>query len=236
MGLFLPLYSHLHVKQRSDGPTLGLPASEAQALPFTALCSLLLPIPLLVPALVHASPFQIQNGLVMYFLTPAIFISFHTLASTAISRVSFRGFAQPVKTTYWIVGISSALGHLGIVLYAFLSSEPSISISSLYLPDHRAVQRGQADILTAGALLFFQWDLIIINLVVLLHGMDILEPKSLSQRSVLIFASITAVFGPGSGLALALWRQEDRLEAADSQKSATSKSRDSSDSPASEGS
>jgi hypothetical protein len=226
VALFLPIYSLLHVKYRFEKPTNSrIPKLEAQALIFTAIFSLLLlPVPLLVPAALHAAPPYIQLGLVLYFLTPAIFVLFHNVTSNAISKYDCPSpgwFAQPVKATYLLVGSASALTHLGIVSYVhFWTDARDLTLVSLYLPNHTIVQKAKEDILTAGALLFSQWDFIIINLTVLCHGIYLLRQRSPGVqkrrqsvgRIVFTMAILTAVLGPGAGLAFVLWSEEDRVD------------------------
>ncbi|KAL2132713.1 hypothetical protein VTI74DRAFT_3451 [Chaetomium olivicolor] len=182
VALFLPIYSLLHVKHKFDEPTHPrIPKWEAQALLFSAIFSLLLPVPLLLPAALHATPPDIQVGLVQYFLTPALLVLFQTLACTALflyASSSPSWIAQPVKAAYLLVGSASALIHLGIVSYVLWTDATSLSLVSLYLPDPTIVQAGEENILTAGALLFFQWDFIIISLTVMCHGIYLFLQRS----------------------------------------------------------
>lgn len=187
--------------------------------------SLLLPIPLLLPAAVHGAPIYIQVGLVQYLLTPALSVLFQTLASNVISKHASSSpswFARPIKATYLIVGAASALTHLGVVSYTlFWTDATSLSLVNLYLPDHTIVQKGQENILRAGALLFFQWDYIIINLTVVCHGIYLIQQRSPEvqkrgqsiNRLALTMVALTTVLGPGAGLAFVLWSEDNRVDA-----------------------
>jgi hypothetical protein len=221
-AVVFPIYSLFYVKQgwRSSS---SLPPSEAQALPFTALWSLLLPLPLMLPALVGASTFQIQDGVVLFFLTPPLFVGFQVLVSATISKMSYKGSAKPARIAYLIVGTFSALIHLGIALYAIFSPVSNMSFGRVYFPHRSAAERGQPNIMTEGALLFTQYDYMIINIIVLILGTYILryEPVFLAKSpgekvrasgSVLALVGINAIFGAGAGLAFVLDCKERRLD------------------------
>ena len=221
VAVFLPIYSLFYVQQGGKS-TSSLLTWEAQALPFTALWSLLLPLPLMLPALAGASAFQIQNGVVLFFLTPPLFVGFQALISAIVSKISYKGRVKPVRIAYFIVGIASTLVHLGIALYAILPAS-NVSFGRIYFPHYNIVQRGQSNIMTEGALLFIQYDYVIINIVVLILGTYILrsEPVFLAMSpnekvrasgSVLALVGITAIFGAGTGLAFVLDCKERRLD------------------------
>ncbi|KAK7920442.1 hypothetical protein PG985_008464 [Apiospora marii] len=208
LAVFLPLYSYIFAMNKSTTLPGRIPTPEAQSTPMTALWSLLLPIPLLVPPILATSPESVQNGLVLYFMTPLLFIIFHSTTCIFMSRGPSQCFKRPVQVSYQIVGIVSTGIHLGILAFAFFSANPDLSIAHLYYPDNRMVQQGQPDALMAGAYLFSQWDLIITNITALLLAISIDSGSS----SVLIMIMVAAIGGPGAALALALIHQEDRLE------------------------
>lgn len=228
VALILPIYSLFHVKSKFEDATISrrLPRRESQALPLTAVLSLLVPVPLLLPAAMGATPTQIQIGLVLYLTTPACCVLFQILASVAMSKyaaTSSSGWfaTKPVMVAYLIVGTASALTHLAVVSdVLFWTRSPNLTLTRLYLPDHTTVQQGQDNVLKAGALLFFQWDYIIINLTSLCHGYFLLQRKAFEiQRPgdgvgglFLIMVCLTAVFGPGAGLVFALLWHEDEGE------------------------
>ncbi|KAI1381397.1 hypothetical protein F4677DRAFT_402892 [Hypoxylon crocopeplum] len=227
VAVFLPIYSLLYVNQGLTSAS-HVPVPEAQALPFTAVWSVALALPLMLPALVNASVFQIQNGVVIFFLTPPAFVVFHRFAKAAITKTNFQAFKQPSKIAYWIVGAVSALVHIGIAVYSMSSADADLTLSRIYIPHYSAVQRGEPNIVTEGALLFIQYDYVIINIVVLILGTYILqfEPALLAKSAggkeragtpLLIFLGIFAVFGAGAGLAFVLYCKEHWLHSPDAQ-------------------
>ncbi|KAI2617407.1 hypothetical protein GGR54DRAFT_641058 [Hypoxylon sp. NC1633] len=228
VAVFLPIYTLLYVTQGFSSAS-HVPMAEAQALPFTAVWSFVLALPLMLPALVNASVSQIQNGVVIFFLTPPAYVLFQRLAKTVISKTQFQGFRRPSKTAYWIVGAVSALVHVGIAVYALSSTSPDVSLSRIYIPHPGAVQRGASSIVTEGALLFIQFDYVIINVVVLILGTYILqfEPALIAKSAggndrfgapMLAFLSISAVFGAGAGLAFVLYCKEQWLHSPDAER------------------
>ncbi|KAI6086553.1 hypothetical protein F4821DRAFT_125767 [Hypoxylon rubiginosum] len=231
VAVFLPIYSLLYVNQGLTSAS-QVPTAEAQALPFTAVWSVLLALPLMLPAVVNASPFQIQNGVVIFFLTPPAFVFFHRLTKAIVTKTQFKASRKPAKIAYWIVGSVSALVHVGIAVYAMFSPAEDVSLSRIYIPHYNAVQRGHSDIVTEGALLFIQFDYVIINIVVLILGTYILcfepalivKPVSGKDRAgspLLAFLAITGIFGAGAGLAFVLYCKEHWLDSADTQRKRT---------------
>jgi hypothetical protein len=116
---------------------------------------------------------------------------------------------------YLIAGLASTVLHLGVIAYVlFAPSEAGLSLGSLYYPDNKPVQRGSDNILTAGALLFFQWDYIVLNLTVVSHGVFILgQHHPIGPRHPFFrLLAISVLLGPGAALAYSLWCEETRLE------------------------
>ncbi|KAI1759487.1 hypothetical protein GGR53DRAFT_527235 [Hypoxylon sp. FL1150] len=231
VAVFLPIYSLLYVNRGSTSAS-QIPTAEVQALPFTAFWGALLALPLMLPAVVNASPFQIQNGVVIFFLTPPVFVLFHRLVKAIFTKTQFKLSKKPANIAYWIVGSVSALVHVGIAAYAIYSPAADVSLGRIYIPHYNAVQRGNSDIMTEGALLFIQFDYVIINIVVLILGTYILcfEPalivkpvggKDQAGNPLWAFLAITAVFGAGAGLAFVLCCKEHWLDSAETERKRT---------------
>jgi len=96
-----------------------------------------------------------------------------------------------------------------------LNSE--LTWSRIYWPSNGAVATGPA-LLIEGAKMFCQYDFIGINLSVLVLGFYMLSLKSKSldktpPAPMLILGMLTAVFGPGAGLAWMLCKMEKASDA-----------------------
>ncbi|KAI0835102.1 hypothetical protein F5Y06DRAFT_277380 [Hypoxylon sp. FL0890] len=218
----VPALTRLYVQNR-PATSPGLPRDQAQALPFTALWSVLLSLPLLAPAVLGAEPFRIQDGVVAWFFAPLAIGPFQDLVSALISRCSsfYKGFASPVTVAYSIVGVVSAVIHLGVLMRIF--QNPDLSWSSIYWPNPSAVQQGPT-LINEAALLFIQFGYLALSLSVLALGFYTLgsaakssAEKSRASGSILTFVIIEAVAGPGAALAWLLSRREGEISAANSQ-------------------
>jgi hypothetical protein len=222
VAVFFPLHALYYVKQ-GHASISAVPEAEAQAIPFTALWSLLLPLPLMLPGLIRASPSLVQLGVVFFYLTPPMLVAFQDIAAGVISRYHYRGATTPIRASYVIVGAVSGLVHVGILLYAATSSQPNMSIGRVYFPDYAAVQRGDPEITSEGTALFIKYDLMIIHIVVLTLGAYIFGKESQflakteterihATGSIWRLALIVAAFGPGAGLAFVLYSKETHID------------------------
>ncbi|KAF7182588.1 hypothetical protein CNMCM7691_002159 [Aspergillus felis] len=216
----LPVYLHLYVEKRLRTPLPRIPPAQAQALPFSAIWNTLISVPLLVPTVFRASPFQIQAGMVLWLLGPPSLSLFQDAVSSLITATGYRGVQSPTTFTYWIVGGISAICHVAVVLSPYFF--PGVTLSRIYWPNHSAVQPGPY-YLAEGAMLFIQYDYIIINLCVLAVGfykfnfgsaaaakLSIQAQPAVDPR--LVFTAVTAVLGPGAGMAWLLCDKERELE------------------------
>ena len=218
MAVFFPIYASQYIK-KGAGNDLPLPSADAQALLVSAFWSIVMALPLMTPAFIpDVSPFLIQRGVVAFFFAFPTLSGLQRVVRSVISVTGIQGSKSPVKRTYVIVGLVSAVVHVGIALYATLTPDLDLSLSRVYVPNYNAIQRGQPNIMTEAALFFIQNDYVIINVVVLLLGLHVfsLEPTSANKRttgSLLTLVSIMAIFGAGSGLAYVLYSKEDRQDA-----------------------
>ncbi|PNY24614.1 Uncharacterized protein TCAP_05461 [Tolypocladium capitatum] len=219
----LPIYLHLYFKKRTTKP---LPADQAQALPFTAVWTLLLWLPLLLPGVVGVAPFQVQKLIVVWYSLPLTLGPVQDLISRAFASThhSSKDTANPVIISYWVVGSFSAVIHISSVIWASLA--PGLSWSSIYWPNHGAVQ-SNAKMLTEGAMLFLQYDYVVIYFCVLTLGVYMLGfdkiiaahsagEKLRAGRPLLLLSVVTTVGGPGAGVAWLMCIKEREIEAADS--------------------
>ncbi|ORY69609.1 uncharacterized protein BCR38DRAFT_405314 [Pseudomassariella vexata] len=188
VAVFLPIWVLLYVKQGSAVAS-RLSAAHVQALPFTAIWSLLLVLPLTLPPLVGASPSQVQIGIVIFFLTPPLFVGCQSFLRSIFSRTLSPSLSQrntkPIGTSYLIAGIASALVHVGIVYRANFSSSTDTSLDRIFFPHYNAVQLHRPDTLSNGALLFIQYDYVLMSLTILLLGIHIhcLDPATKDMRA-----------------------------------------------------
>ncbi|KAI3343480.1 hypothetical protein F4824DRAFT_9670 [Ustulina deusta] len=214
VAVFFPIYVLNYIDK---GPNKSRPLSslEAQALPFTAIWSLFLALPLMIPALLGASPFQVQKGVIAFFLLIPCLSAFQSMVRGTMTRTGYSVATRPVQLAYSIVGGVSALIHVGIILYVSIYATPSLSLSRVFIPHPGSIQRVQPDILTEAALLFIQYDYLVIHAVVALLVIHT-ALKIISSRSLKLLLTTTAVtggLGPGAGLAFVLYSIENQEDA-----------------------
>ncbi|KAI1185854.1 hypothetical protein F5B17DRAFT_441499 [Nemania serpens] len=167
VAIFLPIYS-LNYTDEKPRKTHPLPGHEAQALPFTVLWSTILALPLFIPALVTASPFWVQQGVVAFFFAFPLFSAFQAVARLAIAKTKYNGVSRPIQLAYSIAGAISALIHVSIIFYVTKGNAHSLSLSRVFIPHPGNIQLDQPHVLTEAALLFIQYDYLIIHAVVAL--------------------------------------------------------------------
>jgi hypothetical protein len=213
-----------YVQHRAEPKHHRLGYYESQSLPLTAVVHLALQAAATLPAWLGAAPADVQNGILLYLSGAFLFRWFQALASGLIAR-TYSGtgpFSKPVKTAYYVTGAVSALAHVGVILYSIFSAETGLSPFRVYVPSHHD-HTGQPYILTEEVHRFLQYDYIIVIIVVLLLGTHILRSGSKSGSNIqgkstspkgseLTLFVLTAVFGPGAGMAYAIsCDEEDKL-------------------------
>lgn len=177
--------------------------------------SVILAFPLFIPALVTTSPFWVQQGVVAFFFAIPAFSAFQAIARVTIAKTRYNGVARPIRLAYSIAGGISALIHVGIILYATKSGNPSLSVSRVFVPHPSNVKIDQPHVLTEASLLFIQYDHIIIYTVVALLGFYAAyygptRKEVGGLKSLLALTAITGILGPGAGLAVVLCSLEER--------------------------
>ncbi|KAH6603959.1 hypothetical protein Trco_007405 [Trichoderma cornu-damae] len=106
---------------------------------------------------------------------------------------------------------------------------PELSWSRIYWPNHAAVIPDSPTFMTEGAMLFMQYDHVVIYLCVLGMGLYMLGPQrtmtapTLGEKiqaswPMVKLTAITATAGPGAGLAWLLCHREGELDAAAAQR------------------
>ncbi|KFA66963.1 hypothetical protein S40285_05752 [Stachybotrys chlorohalonatus IBT 40285] len=220
----LPVYIGMYVEKRARTSPGRVPAPQAQALVFSALWLLTLSLPTLLPGLLLSSPYRIQAGVVMWLAGPFTLGPFQDIVAYSLSGHSATrglGFRNPVKAAYTILGVASALVHVAVVLGALVDSHTSVS--RIYVPQHARLVPGTQTALIEGAMLFTQYDYIGITLTTLAAGLFLLRRRAGNKKVVRsqgntssgmgTMAGLTALFGPGAGMAWLLCKKEDELSA-----------------------
>ncbi|KAI8964532.1 hypothetical protein F5Y11DRAFT_315959 [Daldinia sp. FL1419] len=195
----------------------SVPADQAQALPFTAVLQVLL-VPIVVaPYLLGASLTQVAYGSASFFLSPLMVGPFQDLVSGLIAS-SGPIFSSPVVISYYIVGLASAAVHWAVVLFTLRS--PGLSLFTLYVPNPGLVQRGSPTQIAEAGHHFIQYGYLFFNISVLLLGKYVftldrgVAGRARGNSPLLTLAAVTAIGGPGAGMAWTLSQREKGMTAA----------------------
>ncbi|KAH8195329.1 hypothetical protein TruAng_010497 [Truncatella angustata] len=211
----------LRFKRSAETPSI--PAHQRQALVFTAIWSIIVSLPVLVPSVLGATPFQVQDGVVMWFFAPLTLGIFQDLFGLLVSKTSYGGLKDPISVAYSIVGAFSAVVHIGVAVSPYFCG-PEVTWSRIYWPNHNAPLPGSPSFMTEGAMLFMQYDHVVIYLCVFALGAYMLgfdkitSASSLSGKMqagypILVLTAMTVITGPGAGLAWLLCQKEKKLRA-----------------------
>ncbi|KAI0887791.1 uncharacterized protein GGS22DRAFT_185170 [Annulohypoxylon maeteangense] len=217
----MPTFSRHYVTNRSTNSP-SLPRDQAQALPFTALWTLVLSVTLFAPALLGAEPFRIQDSVIAWFLAPLAVGPFQDLVGTLISRSGslYKGFASPVSVAYSIVGAVSAIIHISVLTRVFQNAD--LSWSRVYWPSPSAVQPGPT-LIHESALLFIQFGHLSVSLSILAIGFYtiVLKNSAVSRPSTersstsitaLKLLAVEGLLGPGAALAWIMSTREQHSD------------------------
>jgi len=188
---------------------------------------MIISLPLLLPTLLWTdadAALRIQYGIVLWGLGPLTLGLFQDfIGSFVTSGPTYKLFSKPVTATYWILGISSAIIHVGCIAVA-PQLIPGLTWSRIYCPNHSITVPGPT-LLIEGATMFCQYDYIVISLSVLALGFYMFRAqsatavKSLDNNAtspMLTLSIVTLLFGPGAGLAWLLCDKEKKSEQQDS--------------------
>ncbi|KAK4141947.1 uncharacterized protein C8A04DRAFT_30500 [Dichotomopilus funicola] len=212
----LPVYLSYYVSERGrTTPLRRMPAVQAQALPFSALWALVINLPTLLPGLLLSTPYRIQAGVALWLLGPYTLGPVQDLIANFLLPLlpgSFPsgGFKNPTKAAYTILGVISGLVHVAVVLAAVVDTETSVA--RVYLPQHSRLVPGTRSALIEGAMLFTQYDYIGITLTTLAAGFFMRPGMSGVTNGFRKMVALTALFGPGAGMAWLLCKKENELD------------------------
>lgn len=114
--------------------------------------------------------------------------------------------------SYYIVGISSAIFHWAVVLFTLQS--PELSLLTLYIPNPSLVQRGSPTQIAESAHHFIQYGYLFFNISVIILGKyastlnKVVDGRTPGNNPFLTLVTVTAIGGPGAGMAWILSKRE----------------------------
>ncbi|EED18129.1 conserved hypothetical protein [Talaromyces stipitatus ATCC 10500] len=254
-GIVLPLYCLIHIQTPMNDYKISvshsislIPAMLVSSIPF---CLMIIP-----PKDGNYSADQHQNTIAVFQFAPLIWMAgqytfsfllspFSKLAKLGLQNRSRTeiSHARPRRSEIYIqaaqlfFAIYSALVHLLCVSISFFSSDPSVTILRVFIPNPIGVNRESPQRLTQAAILFLQYDWLVICLTAVLYSYLLLEPEILSTSkqarwkstksllvrlltflpisnslsSIIGLVAFTILLGPSTVVSLALWQCEGRL-------------------------
>lgn len=231
-GFILPLY---YFTQSAHTPEkLGtLPINHAKSLFPTTIITLILPaIFTLLPPLVNRSPSTQQTISALFQISPlAAVLLQHSLARllrTAVfpkekEKEGEKGEEKQKQNqadkpyicrTYLTSALFTSLSHVYVLTTALTTTQPQASFTRIYLPRSARVAPAAKDTIFQGALLFLQYDWVLINVSSGLWLYTILRPHlfltSGLRRAVAFLGTLAGfvLLGPGAVVSLGLWWRE----------------------------
>lgn len=139
-----PLYFWLHTRTNAVLRDPSVPHNEAIALFFAALPSFLLPLLIFLPSWLNMDTFQHHGYIAAFLGSPfAIVVSCLTVVGLLIPWHGLESKKDPkrphidhpwIVSTFTLVGILSAVVHIGCIGVSLWSSDPDFSLARVYFP------------------------------------------------------------------------------------------------------
>ncbi|KAI0456730.1 hypothetical protein F5B21DRAFT_502028 [Xylaria acuta] len=234
-AIFLPFYFYLDLGQHFSGKVSdpSVEYREARALlPAAAIAFLncyrmvFFPPSGITQSMHQAHIAFYQLGPFTCYALVAAFSTFESRNKERSSPQMKNADAWWIKTTYAVFGAFSGVIHIAIVGYAKISSNKSLSLSRLFVPEISRTWKPDAVTIryTEEHLFFLQWDFILIVLACAVYGTRTLEGMYCKQKGgwtsvqggaalVLLVGIACMIFGPGATISFILYLREDIIRA-----------------------
>lgn len=190
---------------------------------------------------------QHQTITAVFTISPLIWIAAQYAFSTLFSMFGTRGKQATssggnsssnakfyLMASHLLLALYSAVFHFYCIFTCLFSSDPSATISRVFIPNPWGVDPKSPQRMAQAAILFLQYDWLIIHLTNVLYAYLLLETPILAPTkgrdsegvlmklitclpfgrplsSVIVLALLTVVLGPSTSVSLALWQREKYL-------------------------
>ncbi|KAL9613790.1 MAG: hypothetical protein Q9167_001681 [Letrouitia subvulpina] len=224
-AFILPIYCCLQLRSAALKPSTVIPSQHAKALlPAVTLASIAPAIVMFLSPALTSTPKQHQTLIALYQATPVftvalqLAISSLLLLSSTESSKSASGGKTHVKVALAAAALFSCATHLYALSASVLSSNPMARFARVYIPDPASVHAGADDTVAKGAMLFMQYDNLIIMTTCLVWIYVLLQPYfhlGGLVRKIATLAGLalgTVILGPGAVVSIGLWSREDSLD------------------------
>ena len=123
-----------------------------------------------------------------------------------------------LRRVYLVGSLAALVGHVYSMAVTLLATEPAMRFTRVYIPNPSSVVSAtDSELLGHGALLFLQYDWMLMNLCCMVWLYALLRPHftyhSLVRHTILLMCTAisTLLFGPGFVVSIGLWWREALL-------------------------
>ncbi|KAL9047183.1 MAG: hypothetical protein Q9214_000184, partial [Letrouitia sp. 1 TL-2023] len=223
-AFILPIYCCLQLRSAATKTTSGVPSHHAKALlPAVTLASIMPAIVMFLSPALTSTPKQHQTLIALYQATPVFTIALQLAISSLWSYSTetskpTSGSKTHVKVALAAAALFSCATHLYAVSASVFAGDPMARFARVYVPNPASVQRGADDTVAKGAMLFMQYDNLIIMTTCTTWIYLLLQPYLYFEGGVRKFAALaglalgTVILGPGAVVSIGLWWREDSLD------------------------
>ncbi|KAI1822775.1 hypothetical protein F4861DRAFT_375373 [Xylaria intraflava] len=245
-----PLYFCLHMRTKAAIRDPTVPYNESIALFMAVLPSFLVPFLLFLPTWLGLDTIQHQGYISLFFASPCLIVAAYFIGVLLLSPwhglVSKKDMKRPNIDKPWIiatlalVGVLSAIVHVGCIAASLSSASEDLSLGRLYLPSPGKMHSFTTDrkdsnatlmpphlvayhVLVEGCHLFTQLDYAVVSAACviftysMLHGHEGdgmgtgMSMSASSFRQLLLMVLGAFIFGPGAAGSWMLAAREDKL-------------------------
>jgi hypothetical protein len=217
----LSLYFYCHMKiTNTSAADPTLPRTRARALTPTMALAAFPPAMVMLLAYSFTSTPGRQSIIAVFQFSPLI-VAATVYILCAIPESSstkpINGDTNSVVYSYVFSGFLAAAAHVYTLCVTLFSNDASVAFGRVFIPHPSQVVSGSVTNVHDGALLFLQYDWIVINLSCALWAYLIMNPTQHSSNSrgnvtqAIVIILLTLIVGPGATVCGALWLSEDNL-------------------------
>lgn len=213
----LPIYLYLHTKYtefETFNPTIS--TTRPRTLMIVSLLAVSIPAAILLSAYSFASEFTRHTIIAGFELSPLLLGVLVAIFSSTESKAP-RTSGDRIRHLYIFGGLASGGAHLYTLAITLLSQNENTKFGRVFIPSLSSVTSGSVDNIHDGALLFLQYDWIVVNITcaawvyLLLDSRQVLlGVRGWATRGVLTLVS-TLLLGPGATVSCALYLREEKF-------------------------
>ncbi|KAK8102440.1 hypothetical protein PG984_015586 [Apiospora sp. TS-2023a] len=210
----LPFYVYLHTQStESDKPNPIISTARPRSLIIVSLLGVSVPAVFLLSAYTFASEFARQVSIAVFVLSPLLLDALVAIVSYPKPNLpgGRRTSSDHVRYIYIWAGLASGGAHVYTLARTLLSQKESVGLATVFMPSPSGVIPGSVNNIHDGALLFLQYDWIVVNITCWAWAYLLIESpqvylgvKGWAARGLLTLLT-TLFIGPGATVSCALY-------------------------------